>query len=134
MSDSSYQSMMLSSQRKVAELESQLAVVTADSTALLNSMKQNCFQPGDLHDVCIFCDVYSPRHDPDCILAAEHPGSRLLERLEAAEKLFQFCDEKLGSWLSAAISDDVSCKEFKDVCEGFFEALAAYEKRRNRHE
>lgn len=72
--------------RDKAELESQLAEATTDNAALLEAMKRNCFQPGDVNDVCIFCEAWSPWHGPACILLAEHPGSRLLERLETANK------------------------------------------------
>lgn len=124
-----------------AEFESRLAVAESDLAADLNLIEEIQAallvydEKSEIH-VCPICKHYvgenGRMHEPPCpigqILSTDHPGNRILERLEAAEELFQFCDKKLGPWISAAISDDVSCKEFKATCEEFFDALTACEK------
>lgn len=73
------------------DAEHRLAVVTADNAALLKEINEHCWQPGDTSDYCVFCltdyELASGFHGGECITEAEHPGSRFLERLKAAEKV-----------------------------------------------
>ena len=87
----------MTDEQRIADLQSQLAEVTAGYAALYSTATGACWQSGDTEDFCIFCgnqnDGYDS-HDELCILVAEHPGRQLLERLEAAEK----CVDLLQQW------------------------------------
>lgn len=66
----------------------------ADKAVLLEVMKK---QPAVEHDgdlYCRWCNAPEPDHQESCITQANHPGSKLLERLEAADKCIgrlQYC-------------------------------------------
>lgn len=94
--------------QRIAELESLFAEATADNAIFLETLLMSCVQDGLLRR-CIFCGSTKTNakseqdciHNSYCVLAAEHPGSRLLEererdkkRLEAAEKVV----ESLSCW------------------------------------
>ncbi len=77
----------------LAQKDNETQQLTAVNAALLEAIRKDPYRTGNFRDVCIFCDHPFRRngvaHEWNCILVAEHPGSQLLERLEAAEKVVE---------------------------------------------
>ncbi len=75
----------------LAQKDNETQQLTAVNAALLEAIRKDPYRTGNFRDVCIFCDHPFRRngvaHEWNCILVAEHPGSQLLERLEAADRL-----------------------------------------------
>jgi len=119
--------------QRIAELEAELAVVTADNAAFLVRMKYDCY---DKYGYCLLCEAQKPAHNSSCITQAEHPGRRLLERLEAAERLKivaqKIQDEILPRDIFVGCDDCVNeaceCDRGIQITRQLTEALAAYDK------
>ena len=90
----------MTDEQRIADLESQLVEATADNAEFLKSLtrKMVCEHEKTFHCSCTAEGetANTIRHKSFCILAAEHPGSQLLEererdknRLEAAEKVIK---------------------------------------------
>lgn len=112
--------MALTPEQRITDLESQLVEATADNTALLEAMGNGRWGWDDSN--CVFCDDDAYSHTADCILRAEHPGSRLLERLEDL-------DDALSCY--KAINEDLKQRlEAADVCvEVLLKIVGLYERR-----
>ncbi len=133
LTDSSYESML-------QELEQQVDELTADNAARQKVLIESFVEIGDECDVCKHCEevvsydwripICTPicTHKPDCIITADHPGSVLLERLEAADKVMDDIDSLPKATMRTVNTDYNRVTIQSCVLDRLYELRAAYSK------
>ena len=54
-------------QRLFDEKDAEIEGLKKDNEALLQTMRENCWQDGDVDEYCVFCDGLNGIHKPDCL-------------------------------------------------------------------